>query len=101
MDDASPSGESTVLPVPPAEEMTDAPPLPAPAGLLDLRLPTWKAVLLLAWPVLAQQLLIQVVGLSDSFLAGNFRAVTVEQEAQAAAHRLFALGQLGGGLVGG
>jgi putative MATE family efflux protein len=33
---------------------------------------TWRLVLKLAWPVLAQQFLILAVGLSDRFLAGHF-----------------------------
>jgi len=34
---------------------------------------TWRTVLALAWPVLAQQLLILAVALSDQFLAGHFQ----------------------------
>jgi len=33
--------------------------------------PTWQRVLLLAWPVWVQQLMLMVVGLYDQFLAGN------------------------------
>jgi putative MATE family efflux protein len=33
---------------------------------------TWRQVLRLAWPVLARQFLILIVGLSDRYLAGNF-----------------------------
>ncbi len=100
MDDPSPSGEQIILSEPPAEGLFEAPPLTAPA-IVSLRLPTWKIVLLLAWPVLAQQFLIQVVGLSDSFLAGNFRAVSPQEETVAAGQRLMALGQLGGGWTAG
>lgn len=51
-------------------------------------------MLALAWPVLAQQLLILLVTLSDSFLAGHFQPLPPEEQAQAAAHRLAALGSL-------
>src|SRR6516165_4259540 len=33
---------------------------------------TWREVLRLAWPVLARQFLILLVGLSDRYLAGHF-----------------------------
>jgi putative MATE family efflux protein len=46
----------------------------APATFLtDPAAPTWRKVLALAWPVLAQQLLILLVALSDQFLAGHFQ----------------------------
>jgi putative MATE family efflux protein len=38
-----------------------------------VRRPAWRLVLTLAWPVLAQQLLILVVTLSDRLLAGRFQ----------------------------
>src|SRR5262249_44999281 len=38
----------------------------------SLRPPPYRQVLALAWPVLLQQLLIFLVGLSDRYLAGNF-----------------------------
>lgn len=38
---------------------------------LDLRCPTWRRVLDLAWPVWTQQLLLMAVGLWDQYLAGN------------------------------
>jgi putative MATE family efflux protein len=38
-----------------------------------LSLPTWRAVMRLAWPVLVQQFLILAVALSDQFLAGHFQ----------------------------
>jgi putative MATE family efflux protein len=40
---------------------------------------TWRLVLHLAWPVLAQQGLVLCVTLSDSYLAGNFRPPRPEQ----------------------
>ncbi len=101
MDDHPASGEPLVLPEPAADQLTEALAPASPASVADLRLATWKIVLLLAWPVLAQQFLIQVVGLSDSFLAGNFRAVTPQQEIEAVGHRAMALGQLGGALASG
>lgn len=57
-------------------------------------------VLRLALPVLAQQFLILVVGLSDRYLAGRFAGVGPEQEAEAVGHQLMALGRLGGGFSG-
>src|SRR5262249_54075343 len=54
-----------------------APPPPGPAagppGLWPLGPPTWRSVLALAWPVLAQQFLTWAVLLSDQFLAGYFQ----------------------------
>ncbi len=52
----------------------------APAGthsttLLDRPWPMWRLVLGLAWPVLAQQLLVLSVNLSDRLLAGRFQHV--------------------------
>lgn len=41
--------------------------------------PLWRAVLLLALPVLAQQFLVLVVGLSDRFLAGRFAESPAQQ----------------------
>lgn len=83
-------------------------PIPAsPSGILSLRKPTWHVVLILAWPVLAQQFLVLLVGISDSYLGGNYRVVTPQEEIEAAGFRFMALGQLGGtgqgisGLAGG
>ena len=42
-----------------------------PSTILDRSRPTWIRVLVLAWPVLAQQLLLMAVGLYDLYLAGN------------------------------
>jgi putative MATE family efflux protein len=57
---------------------------PAAAGnrsraLLDYEQPIWRLVLLLALPVMAQQLLHLAVMLSDSFLAGNFLELSPDQ----------------------
>src|SRR5262245_20536977 len=41
--------------------------------------PVWRAVLVLAWPVLIQQFLVLSVGLSDRFLAGRFDPATPGQ----------------------
>jgi putative MATE family efflux protein len=41
------------------------------SSIINLKAPTWRVVLTLAWPVLIQQLLILTVTLSDRFLAGN------------------------------
>lgn len=63
--------------------------------------PIWVMVLLLALPVLAQQFLVMIVGLSDRYLAGHFQAIPAEQAAEAAGHRLIVVGLLGGGHAGG
>jgi putative MATE family efflux protein len=63
----------------------------------DLARPAWRLVLVLAWPVLLQQLLIFSVLLSDRFLAGHFQPLAPEEQAEAAGHRLLALGVLGSG----
>ena len=60
----------------PAQEPDEPPPFPAPPSrLLDLRWPTWLLVLMLAWPVLLQQLLVFAVNLFDGLLAGRFQNV--------------------------
>ena len=43
----------------------------APASL-NQSVPTWRLVLSLSWPVLVQQVLILLVGLSDQYLGGRF-----------------------------
>jgi putative MATE family efflux protein len=53
---------------------------------------TWRLVLLLALPVLAQQSLILVVNISDRYLAGNL--VGVREQAEAIGFRLLAVGQV-------
>jgi putative MATE family efflux protein len=71
-----------------------------PLGL-PLGDPTWRLILYLAWPVLAQQLLVLLVTLSDSFLAGYFQPLPPEQQAEAVGHQLLGLGLAGGPLPGG
>ncbi len=58
--------------------------------------PTWKLVLALAWPVLAQQFLVLAVGLSDQFLAGHFQPLPPAERAEALGHQLLAVGSLSG-----
>src|SRR5262245_41361640 len=55
--------------------------------------PIWRQVLMLAWPVLVQQLLNFSVGLSDQFLAGYFPQIPLDQQREAVGHELLALGQ--------
>jgi putative MATE family efflux protein len=56
------------------------PPEHNPGGKFQaLPLPSLHVILLLAWPVLAQQGLNLVVNLSDRYLAGNFQAVLQEK----------------------
>ena len=72
---------------------------PRPDPALEVRSAApadWCAVLALAWPVIAQQLLILLVSLSDSFLAGHFQPLSPRQQAEIAAHRITAVGLLGG-----
>lgn len=83
-------------------EATDQPepvnPLPAEAAsgfasVVANDTPTWRLVLHLAWPALAQQALVLVVGLSDRFLAGHFQPAdpskhAAYQAAQTTAHYL-------------
>jgi Na+-driven multidrug efflux pump len=45
----------------------------APPTTLDPAVPTWRRVVALAWPNLAQQFLILLVGVSDQYLAGHLR----------------------------
>ncbi len=63
--------------------------------------PTWKIVVLLALPVLLQQFLVLVVMMSDSFLAGNYQAVTPKDQAKALGQRILATTRLGVGTAGG
>ena len=80
-----------------------APPVSAfdTARSFDLDRPAWRLVLILAWPVLLQQLLVFSVLLSDRFLAGHFQPLPPEEQAEAAGHQLMALGLLGGGQANG
>lgn len=55
--------------------------------------PVWQIVLMLAWPVLMQQFLIMTLQLSDRYLAGNYQAVSKEEQLEAAGHKLLAIGQ--------
>jgi putative MATE family efflux protein len=77
---------------------TAQPTAAAPAGLGQ---PVWRLVLVLALPVLAQQVLSLVVGLSDRFLAGHYQPVPAARQAEALGEQLFGLGQLGGGFARG
>jgi putative MATE family efflux protein len=51
-------------------------------------------VLALAWPVLAQQLLVLLVNLSDSYLAGHFQPLPVAERHRALGLQLTAVGML-------
>jgi putative MATE family efflux protein len=57
-------------------------------------------VISLAWPVLAQQLLVLTVNLSDSFLAGHYLPLPAAQQQEALGHHLLALGSLCGPAAG-
>lgn len=63
----------------------------APAPTSD-----WHAVLALAWPVIAQQVLILLVSLSDSFLAGHFQPLPAAEQAEIVGHRVIAVALLNG-----
>jgi putative MATE family efflux protein len=52
-------------------EQTALEPPPTTTAIIHRPLATWRLVLHLAWPVLAQQFLILVVSLSDRYLAGR------------------------------
>ncbi len=75
--------------------MKTAEPLAAPARLSR---PTWRLVLALALPALAQQYLILTVALSDRFLAGHF--ASPQGQAEAVGHRLSAIGLLASAVPG-
>src|SRR6516225_8495168 len=47
---------------------------------VELGRPIWREVLTLAWPVLARQFLILLVGLSDRYLAGHFHPPDESQQ---------------------
>ncbi|MGF1583064.1 MAG: MATE family efflux transporter [Gemmataceae bacterium] len=80
----------------PSDTLTsETSPTPKRTKLIDLHRPTWVLVLVLAWPVLAQQVLILTVQISDRFLAGNYQAVPKEQQIQALGHHVNAVGQIG------
>ncbi len=71
--------------------------VPASLPWLDLRQPTWRRVLILALPVLAQQFLIFAVGFSDRILAGRLEPLPRREQAEMLGHRLHALTLLPGG----
>jgi len=62
-----------------------AEPAASTARRLDLHRPTWRLVLMLAWPVLLQQMLVLLVSLSDRWLAGHAHAPDPDQIALQAA----------------
>lgn len=65
----------------PPEQTSEAKPA-AGFSWAHTRLPTWRLVLILALPALAQQALLLVVTLSDRFLAGHLPALSQEQQTQ-------------------
>ncbi len=75
-----------------------APSLPL---IIDRLQPTWRIVLMLALPVLAQQYLVFSVGLSDRFLAGRLQPLSRQEQAEALGHELLALGACGLGQASG
>ena len=70
-------------------------------SLLDRPGSTWRLVIYLALPVLAQQALVLSVSLSDRFLAGRLEPLPRAEQAAALSHEVAALGQLAGGLLPG
>ncbi len=53
------------------EQLDLEPALNTPETLNDSSRPVWRRVLLLAWPVCVQQLMLMAVGIYDQYLAGN------------------------------
>jgi len=51
---------------------------PATTAIIHRKMPTWRLVLWLAWPVLVQQLLVLVITLSDRYLAGKTEHVAYQ-----------------------
>lgn len=80
-------------------DTTDAALAAERSAVVDRPAPTWQLVLMLAWPVLAQQLLNLIVLLSDQFLAGHFQQVPLAEQGNAVSHQLAALGALAPGGV--
>ncbi len=80
---------------PPVTSPPETPPPKNKTKLIDLSRPTWILVLVLAWPVLAQQFLVLTIQISDRFLAGNYQAVPREHQIKALGHHLNAVGQIG------
>jgi putative MATE family efflux protein len=60
----------------------------------DVPARTSQRVLALAWPVLAQQLLVLLVNLSDSYLAGHFQPLPIVERHRALGFQLSSLGTL-------
>jgi putative MATE family efflux protein len=65
----------------------------AAGAIIDRPIPTWRLVLMLGWPVLAQQLLVFSVGQYDRYLAGHVQPEIATQRiayqsAQTTAHYL-------------
>lgn len=76
MDDCSLSLGEQPPDIPEPDASADTTPVVIPVAtpaLVDTPRPTWRLVLHLAVPVLAQQVLVLFVGLSDAYLAGNYR----------------------------
>jgi putative MATE family efflux protein len=67
----------------PSEAITAVPPRPVPRHVLPL--PSWRLLVTLALPVLGQQALVQVVYVSDRFLAGHLQVAPGQQAAFLAA----------------
>lgn len=72
-----------------------------PFDLVHSSRPLWRIVLTLALPVLAQQLLILSVGLSDRFLAGRLQPLPRDVQAHAVGNLLQTLGSYGNGVASG
>ncbi len=79
---------------------TRVPAATPPKPWLDPRRPAWRRVLILALPVLAQQLLIFSVGFSDRILAGRLEPLPRREQAEALGHRLHVLTVAAGPAVG-
>jgi len=69
--------------------------------IIDRLQPTWRIVLMLALPVLAQQYLVLSVGLSDRFLAGRLQTLSSQEQTEATASDIMALGLCAGGHASG
>src|ERR1700731_3972053 len=61
---------------------------------VDVPAHTSRRVLALAWPVLGQQLLVLLVSLSDSYLAGHFQPLPLVERHRALGFQLSSLGAL-------
>src|SRR5437868_12703234 len=90
---------------PPVSENNGVPSLRTTAATatmpwLDLRRPVWRRVLILALPVLAQQLLIFSVGFSDRILAGRLEPMPRQEQAAALSYRLGARMSVSGHIRG-